>query len=227
MSSPVVTRGTVATAITALLASGSVAEAGEFPFLSRHCESALALSAAPANISMSAAVYVLTEDGYELVRDGENDFSCIVARNHPESLLPICYDKEGSETIMQTVIGTADLIVSGATDVELDEAISGGFESGEYSRPESTSLSYMLSAFNYGYREESGRMVNMRPHSMISTEHTRDSIDFDAEMHAYHDVLPTISPMGPYRFFIIRAENPADSSDVMAHCEGQLGFLPQ
>src|SRR5262249_51475710 len=70
------------------------------PLLPRDQEIALAESAAPPAIAKNAAVYVLEEKGYAKVRDGSNGFTCLVERDLPLNIEPICYDEEGSSTLL-------------------------------------------------------------------------------------------------------------------------------
>ena len=211
-------------ATAGLLLSGLAPEtqADDFPLLSIECETSLALSAAPSNISSDASVYVLTDRGYVKSKEGGNDFSCIVARDSSLSLQPICYDEYGSETILQTILETDHLLLAQSDYSEIYAEINEGLASGRFSQPISTSLSYMLSDFNLYWREEESAMRKARPHYMISTDHTRESIHFDRELAQFHDPLPSISPMGPFRFFIVTAANPTDDGVVRANCGSQL-----
>src|SRR6201981_4210689 len=61
----------------------------------------LAESAAPAEISGKATVYILERSGYVKVRDGSNGFSCFVDRQSPLNLEPTCFDAEGRATTLQ------------------------------------------------------------------------------------------------------------------------------
>ena len=62
----------------------------------------LAESAAPAEISSHASVYVLEQTGYAKIREGTNGFSCLVDRKTPLNLEPTCFDAEGSSTTLPT-----------------------------------------------------------------------------------------------------------------------------
>ena len=68
----------------------------------RERQIALAESAAPAEVSGKATVYILGPKGDEKVREGTNGFSCYVGRhfvNPTETTVePTCYDAEGSRT---------------------------------------------------------------------------------------------------------------------------------
>src|SRR5262245_65776610 len=75
------------TALLALLIGPSIgwAEDSKYPPLAdylmpRDAEVALARSAAPLHISERATIKVLTASGYDVVREGDNGFVCIVMR---------------------------------------------------------------------------------------------------------------------------------------------------
>src|SRR6266478_1850402 len=74
-------------------------------------ETRYALSALPPKIREAAAVYLLDPaKGYVLSRKGTNGFNCIVVRTdwqfpdqafRDDIFWPVCYDAEGSKTLMQ------------------------------------------------------------------------------------------------------------------------------
>lgn len=215
-------------ATIATLCGAIAANATEFPLLDQVCERALALSAAPAHLQDDASVYVLKDDGYTLINTGGNPYTCIVQRNHPTSLLPVCFDKEGTDTIVKTIIGTADLVLEGKTDTEINAAIVAGLQTAKYSEPVSSSISYMLSDFNWMYDENAKELNNIGPHSMIfAQDASRESIHFNADSYRFHNVLPLIAGMGPFSYFVVRAENPTDSTSIEKHCGDSLSFLPE
>src|SRR5215472_10632799 len=93
------------------------AQSSKYPALQdylmpREAEVELARSAAPANVSSRATIKVLTASGYQVVREGDNGFVCMVMRGWsaptytPEPLrdlvydaklrAPICFDPEAS-----------------------------------------------------------------------------------------------------------------------------------
>jgi hypothetical protein len=61
------------------------------PLLDRVEEEALARSAATPGISDHADVWVLADEGFRLQVRGSNGWTCLVERDHPESLAPICF----------------------------------------------------------------------------------------------------------------------------------------
>jgi hypothetical protein len=77
-----------------------------------------ALSALPPHLREHATVYVLDPStGYVVNRQGTNGVSCIVVRTdwqfpsqpfRDDIFWPVCYDKEGSKTLLQDYLWAAD-----------------------------------------------------------------------------------------------------------------------
>src|SRR5277367_6053542 len=77
----------------------------------------LAESAAPAEVSSKATVYILGPKGYEKVREGANGFSCLTERSFKgttqTSSAPACFDAEGSRSIMLAYLRREELRAEG------------------------------------------------------------------------------------------------------------------
>src|SRR5215470_17930923 len=76
----------------------------------------LAASAAPAEVSSRAAIYILGPKGYEKAREGSNGFTCLVNRQYLDTLEPECYDAEGSRTTLLAHLRTEELRAQGKSD---------------------------------------------------------------------------------------------------------------
>src|SRR6185436_5004064 len=64
-------------------------------------EIALAVSAAPPELSNQATVYAVRDGQVLTLRRGSNGSACVVARDlHGGSLYPICYNAEGARTVL-------------------------------------------------------------------------------------------------------------------------------
>ena len=68
------------------------------------CESEMALSAAPEHLRADASVFVLEKDGYVLKSVGAKGITCIVNRDHPRVLKPVCFDEAGSDSIVPMIL---------------------------------------------------------------------------------------------------------------------------
>lgn len=111
-----------------------------------------ALSAVPGHIRDEAAVFVLNpEQGYELIRKGTSGITCIVQRTvweitdyRNDIYIPLCYDAEGSETLLKVIMDAAMLRAQGLGAKELYDTISKRFSDGTYQTPRIGGMSYMV-----------------------------------------------------------------------------------
>ena len=132
----------------------------------------LAESAAPREVSAKAGVYVLRAEGPVKVRESANGVMCMVARDlHEGSRYPICYDAEGSRTLMQQELLELRLRAAGKTEAEVKAAVAAAWADGTLRKPERTSVAYMMSAHQvlFSSPDSSGQRVGAwHPHVMIS-----------------------------------------------------------
>src|SRR3954462_3756722 len=86
-------------------------------------EIALATSAAPAEISAKATVYVLRATGPARAREGTNGCTCMVSRDlHKGSLYPICFDQEATQTAFPRELMELRLRFEGKNEAEVKRA---------------------------------------------------------------------------------------------------------
>jgi hypothetical protein len=138
------------------------------PLLAEDEEIRLARSAAPPEISRDADVWVLRRGGFVKVRSGPNGVACMVSRDHPESLYPICYDPESARTILPITLREAELREKGQDEAAIDAEIKAAIERGELKLPTGSAMSWMLSADQVIYAGANGRRVGKWfPHIMI------------------------------------------------------------
>ena len=96
---------------------------GPRPLLPPDQEIALARSAAPAALSDSATIYILTASGYQVGVQGTNGGACYVSRDWPEALEPHCFDPEGAATILPRAMRRVELLHLGRSPEEADREI--------------------------------------------------------------------------------------------------------
>src|SRR5271155_1083348 len=94
----------------------------------------LAESAAPAEVSSKATVYVLGPKGYEKAREGTNGFSC--------------FDAEGSRTLLPVYLHGEELRASGESEAEIKADVASGYKEGRYQYPSKPGFLYMMSSRN-------------------------------------------------------------------------------
>ncbi|MEM7414337.1 MAG: hypothetical protein AAF389_02505 [Gemmatimonadota bacterium] len=135
--------------------------------LDRNTEVALALSAAPADVSADATVLVWTGEGFDAAREGSSGVTCYVARSWPESLEPHCFDEEGSTTILPIHMRQMELWHAGQTKEEIDAEIADGLHSGLFRLPSRPAMSYMMSEGQELIGDDGSPAGNWEPHLMI------------------------------------------------------------
>ena len=182
------------------------------PLLPRGQEIALAESAAPPAISKNAAIYVLEEKGYTKVRDSSNGFTCLVERDLPLNIEPICYDEEGSSTLVLAVLRKAELRRQGKSEDEVKADIGEGYASGRFRAPRRSGIAYMLSPDTRVYSPRTGGTRSLSPHLMFYAPYMKNSdIGIDEPDHTGR--LPFIVQDGqPDAFIIVRVRDAAPAA---------------
>ena len=138
------------------------------PLLDEAREIALARNAAPPELSAQADVYVLRRGGHVKVVEGTNGAACMVSRDHPESLYPICYDAEATRTVLPIALLRTRLREAGTAEAEIDAAVARAIESGEITLPRHTAIAFMMSRHQVIYAGAAGRRVGAwYPHIMM------------------------------------------------------------
>jgi hypothetical protein len=144
--------------------------------LDKEKEIEMALSAAPENLRTDAAVYLLGPKGYVKVRDSKNGFHCLVEREGEGTLGPICFDTEGSQTLMLAAFETAELALSGKSQEEIDKQIDADFKSGKLIAPRKPGIVYMLSTQFQQHNHATGEVKTVfPPHVMFYAPYMKNS----------------------------------------------------
>jgi hypothetical protein len=128
----------------------------------RDAETALARSAAPASISNRATIKVLTRSGYQVARDGDNGFVCIVMRGWTAPTYtpaqvrdlvydanvraPICFDPVAARTVMPYYELRTKLGMDGKTSDQIADGVQAAYGKGPLPKRDGVSFAYMWSA---------------------------------------------------------------------------------
>jgi hypothetical protein len=140
------------------------ARGGKVLLLARDLETRLAVNALPKELRDGAAVMVLESNGYVKVRSGTNPFTCIVSRRGG-NFYPVCFDEEGTRTILAAFADDAVFRMKGSTEQEIEQKLAEGFEQGRYRPPSRPGIAYMLSPATY--MVNSGKLERTPPHTMF------------------------------------------------------------
>ena len=203
----------------ALVAASAAAEIVEF---SQECETALALSAAPANMRESSGVYVLGRKGFELIHESENGYYCMVVRENYQGVVPQCFDPESQNGHLKVHIDEAVKMRTGAPVDEIRAAREAGFKSGGYQPAKGHGVVYMASAYNF-VLTAAGRKLLVAPHVMYHAPNmTNEDIGASMPEVLTNKGMPFLNSPGPLGFMISFVEKATDTSDVERACAGQL-----
>lgn len=142
--------------------------------LSRDEKVKLAESAAPAEISSQAAVYILERGGYVKVRESTNGFSCFVDRQTPVNSEPTCFDAEGSATTLPTRLYVEEQRAKGKTEEQIKVEVDEGYNSGKFRAPRKPGIVYMMSDSVYILVPEKNQIFHVPPHLMFYAPYATD-----------------------------------------------------
>ena len=176
--------------------------------LPREKEIELALSAAPEHLRKGAGVYVLERNGFVRVRESTNGFTCIVNRDHPLSLKPVCFDAEGTATILPKILRVGELLMQGVPMSEIDKESTEGFRTGKYISPRRAGVAYMLSGDIRNYNPRTGKVESFPPHIMFYAPNlTNADLGTTPEALAKDPSLPFVAYQGPQGYIIVLASS--------------------
>lgn len=151
--------------LVSLAFAQSSLNSNEQRLLPRDREIQLAESAGPPGLIRDAAIYVLEPQGYTMARGGSSGFSCLVGRERPDTLEPMCFDPEGSQTILPAVLDAARFRGQGLGEEEIGRRIAEGYQAGRYRAPRRAGITYMLSKENLVFNGQ--KVISYPPHVMI------------------------------------------------------------
>src|SRR5580698_1226430 len=176
----------------------------------------LAESAAPAEVSSKATVYVLGSKGYEKAREGTNGFSCFVGRHFVKpaetTIEPQCFDAEGSRTLLLVYMHGEELRTNGKSEAEIKADVASGYKEGRYQYPSKPGFLYMMSSRNrLSAIPEHGTGI-FPPHLMFYAPNmTTKDIGFDAQPNL--DYLGMTNPGAGDNLIVVipaASKSPAD-----------------
>jgi hypothetical protein len=180
--------------VPAIVAGSAVlAQASKYPPLTdymmpRDAEAALARSAAPASISERATIKLLTASGYQVAREGDNGFVCMVMRGWTAPTYtpaevrelvydatvraPICFDPEAARTVAPYYELRSKLGMQGKTPDQITESVQAAYTRGELPKRDGVSFAYMWSA-----DQHLGPGVgHWHPHMMVFSPYYKNSM---------------------------------------------------
>src|SRR5215471_6954905 len=182
-----------------------------------------AASAAPPHLRNDATIYVLDPaKGYVVSRHGINGVSCIVVRSdwqwasppfRDDIYWPVCYDSEGSKTLLQDYFYTAELRARGMDSKQVHEAVTKRFGTSASPNPSRTGFAYMIVPIMRGYTSAPGPVTMNMPHYMFYAPGVKDA---EIGGHSYSKQYPFILNMSPGRDdYIILLVGEAEKAKIL------------
>ena len=164
------------------MARGTTAQIERMP---EALETGFALSAAPPHAREKATTYVLDPTkGYVLSHQGTNGVSCIVVRSdwqftkepfRNDIFWAVCFDAEGSKTLLQDYLSAAELRARGLDAKQVHDEVTKRFGTADYPNPARVGVSYMLAPVMRGYTRGPEPMTMNMPHYMFYAPNLKDA----------------------------------------------------
>jgi hypothetical protein len=195
-----------------------------------------ALSAAPPHLRDSATTYLLDPSkGYVLSRQGTNGVSCIVVRSdwqwpdrpfRDDIFWAVCYDAEGSRTLLQDYIYAAELRARGMDAKQIHQQVTKRFGTAAYPNPARPGVSYMLAPVMRGF--PGPKTMNM-PHYMFYAPNVTDA-DIGGKPYSYYPFILSMSPGRDDVIIMLMGESEkerilSDSKDLVAELCSYRDYL--
>jgi hypothetical protein len=149
----------------------------------------IALSAGPSEIRDKATVYILGPKGFEKAREGTNGVSCLVSRHFATptetTIEPMCYDAEGSQTLLLADLYKEELRSKGMSEADIKSEIANGYKTGRFKAPSKPGIRYMLSSDNRLGPTPDHKTVHVPGHFMFYAPYmTGKDLGFDSDSAA-------------------------------------------
>ena len=127
-------------------------------------------------------------------------------RDHPLNQKPVCFDAEGTATILPKILRVGELLMQGVPTSEIDKEIADGFRTGRYISPRRAGVAYMLSGDIRNYNPRTGKVDSFPPHVMFYAPNlTNADLGTTPEALASDPSLPFVAYQGPHGFIIMLA----------------------
>ena len=214
--------------IGALLSGASltVVSAEPLKLLTTECEEALALSALPERLRENVTVYVLGKTGFEKSRAGTGPFACIANRNHPDSIIPMCFDKPGTAAVLPSEFRRGEMIQAGLTNADYIADRTRRVGTGDVKAP-TPGVSYMVSDYNYIYIGPMDRVIKIPAHMMYYGPNMADDDIGGSLQDSFVNIgMPAMNDPGVHGMIVSLVAQASDSSDVVQYCANQLPAKP-
>ena len=195
-------------------------------------EREFALSAAPPHLRKEATIYLLDPaKGYSLDRQGTNGMSCIVVRSdwqfttafRDDIFWPVCYDEEGSRTLLQDYLYAAELRARGMDARQVNAEVTRRFGTASAPNPNRTGIGYMIAPIMRGYTSAPGPVTMNMPHYMFYAPNLKNA---DIGGAGFSKEYPFVLSMDPGRDdYIIMLVGETEKARILEQSKDLLDHL--
>jgi hypothetical protein len=169
---------------------------------SRDQEIHLARSAAPADISKDAKVYVLDHDHYVVADPGRASEACLVARPAEQAFAPMCGDAEADATILAVERFRSVEVLAGKSQDVVKREIADGFKSGRFHAPKRPALIFMMSSAQLLPNPAGTKISKFLPHVMVYYPNM-DNPDYGLVESQDNNVPGMVEPGSPMSALVV------------------------
>lgn len=164
-----------------------------------------ALSALPPHLRGGATTYTLDPaTGYILNKKGTNGMTCIVVRSdwqyterpfRQDIFWPVCYDAEGSKTLLQDYLHAAELRARGMDARQAHFEVTMRFGTAAYPNPARAGVAYMLAPImrTFGDSKVVDPFTMNMPHYMFYAPNLKNA-DIGGKPFSYYPFVLSMSP---------------------------------
>jgi len=190
----------------------------------RSAEVALARTAAPARISDSAEVLVLTRTGFVQAAPGTNGFTCLVFRSFDGSLTdpnfwtpatrgPACLNRAASTTYLKEMEKRTEWLMAGVSRSEIATRTQRAFASHEFPMPKVGALAYMMSPKQH----LSDQNPHWKPHLMFFYDKSTPAAAWGAGGFSDAIIDASIGDPSPVLTLLIPVQQWSDGTPALTH----------
>ncbi|MGJ8678933.1 chromate transporter [Paraglaciecola sp.] len=121
---------------------------------------------APAHITDSASFMMFSQGGFELIKQGNNNFTCLVVSNPQGRYEPSCFNQEAMRSVFPSYELQMQYLYQGLSHSKTVKKLADAFKQGQLPNAEHGSLVYMMSKHNKYFDPHHGTLGDSPVHQM-------------------------------------------------------------
>ena len=125
-----------------------------------------ASEAAPNHITDSASFIIFRDGKFHTIKEGNDNFTCLVMRNPNGRFEPACLNKPAVESVLPSYEYHTARLYDGLSQAQVMSEMAKKFDMGELPTAKTGALVYMMSKNNRAYLEDMQKLISFPPHQM-------------------------------------------------------------